>query len=161
MPVGIWLLATPYAHPNDDLLLLPLFLLTVGRDARRVRGLGLALALLAMVWLLLIWPGEVIPWVVGLVPLAALGAVLWHWRTNPHFTGFGAGLCLLALVLLPPVWGFHLLRVGLTPIAVLVLVVEGARTRWMEVGGAGSGPAYVTEPASGIVPVGGGDNRLW
>lgn len=133
LPLGIWLLATPYAHPNDDLLLLPLIMLTVGRDARRVHGLGLGLALLAMVWLLLIWPGEVIPWVVGLLALAALGAVLWHWRTNPLFTGFGAGLCLLALVLLPPVWGFHLLHVGLTPIAVLVLVVEGARTCWMEV----------------------------
>ena len=74
-----------------------------------------------------------IPWVVGLLAPAALGAVLWHWRTNPLFTGFGAGLYLLALVLLPPVWGFHLLHVGLTSIAVLVLVVEGARTCWMEV----------------------------
>ncbi|MHB1525302.1 MAG: glycosyltransferase family 87 protein [Candidatus Dormibacteria bacterium] len=154
LPVGIWLLATPYAHPNDDLLLVPLFMLTVGRDARRVHGLGLGLALLAMVWLLLIWPSEVIPWVLGLLVLAGLGAGLWRWRTDPHFTGFGAGLCVLALALLPPVWAFHLLHVGLTPIAVLVLVVEGARTCWMEVGGAGSGPAYVTEVRAtpGVAP---------
>ena len=150
LPVGIWLLATPYAHPNDDLLLLPLFMLTVGRDARRVHGLGLGLALLAMVWLLLIWPSEVVPWAPGLLALAILALGLWHWRTNPHFTGFGAGLCLLALALLPAVWPFHLLHVGLTPIAVLILVVEGARTCWMEVGGAGSGPAYVTDGGAAL-----------
>jgi hypothetical protein len=146
LPIGIWLAAAPYAHPNDDLLLLPLFMLTVGRDARRVHGLGLGLALLVMVWLLLIWPSLVIPWFIGLGCLAVLAAALWHWRTNPRFTGFGAGLCVLTLVVLPPVYSFHLLRVGLTPIAVLVLVVEAARTCWMEVGGAGTGPAYVTEP---------------
>jgi hypothetical protein len=145
LPVGIWLAAAPYAHPNDDLLLLPLLMLTVGRDARRVHGLGLGLALLAVAWLLLIWPSLVIPWVIGIACLAIVAVALWHWRTNPRFTGFGAGLCLLTLTLLPPVYAFHLIRVGLTPIAVLVLVVEGARTCWMEVGGAGTGPAYVTE----------------
>lgn len=149
LPVGIWLLATPYVHSSDDLMLLPLFMLTVGRDARRVHGLGLGLALLALVWFLLVWPAEVIPWPLGLLVLAGLAVGLWHWRTNPHFTGFGAGLCVLALVLLPPVWAFHLIPVGLTPVAVLVLVVEGARTCWMEVGGAGSGPAYVTDQGAG------------
>jgi hypothetical protein len=150
LPVGIWLAAAPYAHPNDDLLLLPLFMLTVGRDARRVHGLGLGLALLVVVWLLLIWPSLVIPWFIGLGCLGVLAVALWQWRTNPRFTGFGAGLCVLTLVMLPPVFSFHLLRVGLTPIAVLVLVVEGARTCWMEVGGAGTGPAYVTESGPGL-----------
>lgn len=150
LPVGIWLAAAPYAHPNDDLLLLPLFMLTVGRDARRVHGLGLGLALLVVVWLLLIWPSLVIPWFIGLGCLGVLAVALWQWRTNPRFTGFGAGLCVLTLVMLPPVFSFHLLRVGLTPIAVLVLVVEGARTCWMEVGGAGTGPAYVTESGTGL-----------
>ena len=41
--------------------------------------------------------------------------------------------------------------VGLTPLAVLVLVVEGGRTCWMEVGGAGTGPAYFPEPAPAAV----------
>ncbi len=150
LPLGIWMLATPYAHPNDDLLLLPLFMLTVGRDARRVHGLGLGLSLLAVIWFLLIWPAEVVPWALGLLALAILAVGLWHWRTNPYFTGFGAGLCLLTMVLLPAVWPFHVLHVGLTPIAVLVLVVEGARTCWMEVGGAGSGPAYVTDAGAAV-----------
>ena len=150
LPVAIWLAATPYAHPNDDVLLLPLFMLTVGRDARRVHGLGLGLALLVLVWFLLIWPSGVIPWPVGLLALAGLAVVLWRRRTDVHLTGFGAGLCLLALATLPVVWPFHLLRVGLTPVAVLLLVVEGARTCWMEVGGAGTGPAYVVDQQAGL-----------
>lgn len=149
LPVAIWLAATPYAHPNDDLLLLPLLMLTVGRDARRVHGRGLGLALLVLVWFLLIWPSEVIPWPVGLLALAGLAIFLWRRRTDVSLTGFGAGLCLLALATLPAVWMFHPLRVGLTPVAVLVLVVEGARTCWMEVGGAGTGPAYVVDQQSG------------
>ena len=145
LPLAIWLAATPYAHPNDDVLLLPLFMLTVGRDARRVHGPGLGLALIAVIWLLLIWPSGVVPWPVGFAALALLAIGLWHWRTDVRLTGFGAGLSLLSLVILPAVWPFHLLQVGLTPIAALILVVEGARTCWMEVGGAGTGPAYVTD----------------
>lgn len=157
LPVGIWLLAIPYAHPNDDLLLLPLFMLTVGRDARRVHGLGLGLSAATLVLLLLIWPAEVVPWELGFLLLAVLAVPVWHWRTDIRLTGFGAGLCVLALATLPPVWSFHLLAVGLTPIAVLIVVVEGARTCWMEVGGAGTGPAYFEEPTPlGVVqPVSG------
>jgi len=151
LPVGIWLLATPYAHPNDDLLLLPLFMLTVGRDARRVHGLGLGLSAATLVLVLLIWPAEAVPWQVGFLVLAGLALGVWRRRTDIRLTGFGAGLCVLALATLPPVWSFHLLEVGLTPVAVLILVVEGARTCWMEVGGAGTGPAYFEEPAAVMV----------
>ncbi|MGC2295928.1 MAG: glycosyltransferase family 87 protein [Candidatus Dormiibacterota bacterium] len=146
LPMGIWLLAIPYAHPNDDLLLLPLFMLTVGRDARRVHGLGLGLSAAATVLFLLIWPAGVVPWQLGVVVFAALGIGLWRWRTDVRLTGFGAGLCVMALAALPPLWAFHALAVGLTPVAVLFLVIEGGRTCWMEVGGAGTGPAYFAEP---------------
>lgn len=157
LPVGIWLLATPYAHSNDDLLLLPLLMLTVGRDARRVHGLGLGLSLATLVLILLTWPAGVIPWPLGLALLAVLAGCLWHWRTDIRLTGFGAGLCVLALATLPPVWSFHLLSAGLTPIAVLILVVEGARTCWIEVGGAGTGPAYFEDPLpSGIAQLASG-----
>jgi hypothetical protein len=83
--------------------------------------------------------------------LVALTVLLWRRRTDSRLTGFGAGACVLALALLPPLWAFHTLAVGLTPLAVLVLVVEGARTCWMEVGGAGTGPAYFPEPAPAAV----------
>lgn len=153
LSVGIWLLATPYAHPNDDLLLLPLFMLTVGRDSRRVHGPGLALSAAAMALLLLTWPAAVVPWPLALTVFGLLAVALWMRRTEIRLTGFGAGLCLMSLAVLPPVWNFHLLPVGLTPVAVLIVVVEGARTCWMEVGGAGTGPAYFPEPtALGITP---------
>jgi len=35
--MAIWLAATPYAHPNDDVLLFPLVALLVGVDGRAVR----------------------------------------------------------------------------------------------------------------------------
>jgi len=127
---------------------LPLFMLTVGRDARRVHGLGLGLSGATLVLLLLVWPAQVVPWPLGLLLLAVLAVALWHWRTDIRLTGFGAGLCVLVLATLPPIWSFHALAVGLTPIAVLIVVVEGARTCWMEVGGAGTGPAYFEEPAA-------------
>ncbi|MGH7704974.1 MAG: glycosyltransferase family 87 protein [Candidatus Dormibacteria bacterium] len=146
LPVGIWLLASPYAHPNDDLLLLPLLMVTVGRDARRIHGLGLGLSAATLLLLLLVWPLGLVPWQVGVPILGGLGVAVWLGRTDLRLTGYGAGLCVLTLAVLPPIWGLHLLVVGLTPVAVLVLVVEGARTCWMEVGGAGTGPAYFEEP---------------
>src|SRR5207245_3717578 len=41
LPPAPWLLVAPYAHPNDDLLLLPVVLLVLGPDAARLDGAGL------------------------------------------------------------------------------------------------------------------------
>ncbi len=136
LPMGLWLVATPYSHTNDDLLLLPLLMLTLGRDLRRVNGPGLGLSLAVVIWILLIWPGSVIPPLPGLAVLAAVGFLVWRSRTSPYLTGFGAGLALLCFAFLPPVAPWHLLAVSLTPVAALVLVVEGCRVCWAEVGGA-------------------------
>ena len=143
--MGIWLVVTPYAHTNDDLLLVFLLMLTVGRDARRVHGLGLWLSLAVVTLLLLVWPAGVVPWEAALVALLATAAALWRHRTDPRLTGFGAALALLSLALLPGVAPFHLLLVSLTPLAGLVLLVEGCRTCWLELGGAGTGPPYARE----------------
>ncbi len=144
LPLGLWLLVTPYSHPNDDLLLLPLLLLTIGRDARRVHGTGLVGSVVALLVLAGFWPLRVFP--LALLPVAVVmaAALLWVRRTDPRLTGFGTGIVILAAVTLPGVAPLHALPVGLTPMAALALVIEAGRTVWMEVGGAGTGPAYVT-----------------
>lgn len=150
VPVGIWLAATPYAHANDDLLLLPLLMLTLGRDVRRVHGSGLWLSLGVVALLLLVWPGGIVPWPVGLAVFAVVGIAVWRRRTDSRLTGFGAGLALLALAYLPALGPLNVLAVSLTPVAALALVVEGCRTCWMEVGGAGTGPAYASPASRGV-----------
>lgn len=146
--MGIWLIVTPYAHTNDDLLLVFLLMLTVGRDARRVHGLGLWLSLAVITVMLLVWPAGVVPWELALLAFLATAAALWRHRTDPKLTGFGAALALLSIALLPGVAPFHLLLVSLTPVAGLVLLVEGCRTCWLELGGAGTGPPYAEEAAA-------------
>lgn len=150
LPVGIWLAACPYSHSNDVLLALPLLMLTLGRDARRVHGLGLGPAILVVGWILAIWPASAIPWAIGIAVLAVVAVAAWILRLDPRLTGMGAGLCVLSLALLPAAWPFHLLAVALTPAAVLLLVIEGSRTCWMEVGGAGTGPVYAPELEPGL-----------
>ena len=152
VPVGIWLAATPYAHSNDDLLLVPLLMLTLGRDVRRVHGSGLWLSLGVVALLLLVWPGGVVPWPVGLAVFAGVGVACWRLRTDQRLTGFGAGLAVLALAYLPALGPINVVAVSLTPVAALALVVEGCRTCWMEVGGAGTGPAYASPASRGSAP---------
>jgi hypothetical protein len=152
VPVGMWLVATPYAHSNDDLLLLPLLVLTLGRDVRRLHGFGLWLSLGAMLLLLLVWPAGVVPWPAGVAAFGVLALALWRLREDPRLTGFGAGLTVLALAYLPALDPIHLLPVSLTPVAAVALLVEGCRTCWMEVGGAGTGPAYATPVNRAQVP---------
>ncbi len=150
LPLGLWLVLSPFATVADDLLLLPLLMLTVGRDARRLHGLGLGLALVVMAVILLTWPSGLIPWPLPLVLLPFLLAALWRLRTDPRLTGFGAALCTMALVSLPASGQFHRLEADLTPVAAAILLLEAGRTCWMEVGGAGTGPAYF--PEGGTAP---------
>jgi hypothetical protein len=152
VPVGIWLAATPYAHSNDDLLLLPLLVLILGRDVRRLHGAGLWLAVAVVLLLLLAWPVGAVPWPVALGVFGILAVVLWRLREDARLTGFGAGLAVLAVAYLPVLDPIHLLSVSLTPVAALAVVVEGCRTCWMEVGGAGTGPAYASPPTPAPIP---------
>ncbi|HUY08071.1 MAG TPA: glycosyltransferase 87 family protein [Candidatus Dormibacteraeota bacterium] len=48
LSLGIWLLVTPYSHPYDDLLALPLLVIVIGRDAVWTGKWGPATALLLM-----------------------------------------------------------------------------------------------------------------
>ncbi|MGC1193456.1 MAG: hypothetical protein WA976_01575, partial [Candidatus Dormiibacterota bacterium] len=48
LSLGIWLLVTPYSHPYDDLLALPLLVIVIGHDAVWTGRWGPAIALLLM-----------------------------------------------------------------------------------------------------------------
>jgi hypothetical protein len=72
--MGIWLLATPYSHPNDDLMLLPLLVAAVGADACHARHARVASAVLAMAVLPFSWNLHVLP--IALTPVAA-ALLLW------------------------------------------------------------------------------------
>ncbi len=47
VPVGIWLLFTPYGHPNNAIILIPLVVLAIGPDARHIASSRLDVTLLA------------------------------------------------------------------------------------------------------------------
>jgi hypothetical protein len=102
--------------------------------------------------ILLAWPAGLVPWPVALGVFGALAALLWGLREDQRLTGFGAALALLLIAYLPVLDPIHLLPVSLTPVAALVVVVEGCRTCWMEVGGAGTGPAYASPVTQAQVP---------
>ncbi|MGH7643270.1 MAG: glycosyltransferase family 87 protein [Candidatus Dormibacteria bacterium] len=68
LALGIWLLVTPYSHPSDELLLLPLLMLVVGTDASQAGQAWPAAALLTMATLPLTWNFPVLP--VALTPVA-------------------------------------------------------------------------------------------
>jgi hypothetical protein len=71
VPVSIWILVTPYGHPENLLLLLPLALLVIGPDARRIAHRpGQVLCLGAFIVLTELFTGTVL--LSDLVPIATL-----------------------------------------------------------------------------------------
>jgi hypothetical protein len=119
--IGVWLACTPYAHPNDDVLLFPLLAVLVGaeglRTDRRMIELGVVgcLALIAA-FLSSLWLGYAV----------LLGAGAWLVFKRGLFTAdHRSTLALTAIVLLPVVWPFHVLSVSLTPVAVVLTAAAG------------------------------------
>ncbi|MFZ0996234.1 MAG: glycosyltransferase family 87 protein [Candidatus Dormiibacterota bacterium] len=55
LSMGLWLLVAPYAHSYDDLLLLPLLTLVIGRDAAAVGRLGPGLSVVLLVTIPMAW----------------------------------------------------------------------------------------------------------
>jgi putative flippase GtrA len=120
--LAIWLVATPYAHPNDDVLLFPLIALLVGADARGTSQRDLLWALAACV---LVIAGFVVSPLVGSFVTAVLAAAIW--RRWPGIEQPGIAACaLVAVAILPMIWPFHVLPVSLTPLAALLVAVGGA-----------------------------------
>ncbi len=119
--MAIWLAATPYAHPNDDVLLFPLIALLVGADACGIHQRDLVWALAGSVLLV---AGFVVSPLVGSVVTVVLAAIMWRRWTGIGHPGIAA-CAVVALAILPMVWPFHVLAVSLTPLAALIVAVGG------------------------------------
>jgi hypothetical protein len=119
--LALWLAATPYAHPNDDVLLFPLLALVVREEGGALDPRWmLAGALLSLVL------------IAGFVASGAAGAALvgvallgWALRRDRVPARAAPALALSSLALLPTVWPFHLVPVSLTPFAVALVAAAG------------------------------------
>jgi len=119
--VALWLALTPYAHPNDDVLLFPLLAIVIGERGRLLDARWLQVGIVGSLALIL-----------GFVASAALGAVLLGLAVATALAlgrrlpaGAAPSLALAALALLPDIWPFHLVSVSLTPVAVALVAIAG------------------------------------
>ncbi|MFI5313424.1 MAG: glycosyltransferase 87 family protein [Candidatus Dormibacteria bacterium] len=119
--LALWLVATPYAHPNDDVLLFPMLALVVGADAVHLRQRDLVWALAGAAVLITAF---VLSPVAGSVLTLAAAAALWR-RWDSIGRGGVAAAALVAIAILPMAWPFHVLVASLTPLAVLLIAVAG------------------------------------
>ncbi|MHB1525308.1 MAG: hypothetical protein ACYCZN_03335 [Candidatus Dormibacteria bacterium] len=80
LPLSIWLLVTPYGHPNNAILLLPLVILVMGPDARALMRSARQVALLGMFILITeLFTGTIL--FTDLMPVATLVLLLAAART--------------------------------------------------------------------------------
>ncbi len=122
-PLAIWLLATPYVHTNDDLLLLPLFLLVIGPDAHLAEGRDALIGIGTVCALFVVWSLRVIAGPLELLLLVVLTGGIWMRRESLSTPHFAAGACLAAAVTFPTVWSLHLAPVSVTSVAALILAI--------------------------------------
>ena len=119
--LAFWLACTPYAHPNDDVLLFPLLIAVVGEAGRRLDPRWLEVGMIMSLALIGCFVGAPVVGAV-LVVLSFVGWA-WWWRRIPGPAA--ASVALAAVVLLPDIWPFHVVPVSLTPIAVTLVFVAG------------------------------------
>lgn len=119
--LAIWLALTPYAHPNDDVLLFPLLAVVVGERGRNLEMRWLQAGIIGSLALI---AGFVAATVLG---AALLGAAVLGWLIHrERVPGHAApALALAAIAVLPDVWPFHAVAVSLTPIAVTLAALAG------------------------------------
>jgi len=74
LPLGVWIMASPYGNPEDVVVFWPLALLALGTGfTSRYRGVLIAFGMSALGALLLITPQYAYPWYsLAAVPLLAL-----------------------------------------------------------------------------------------
>jgi Glycosyltransferase family 87 len=126
--LAVWLACTPYAHPNDDVLLLPLLALVVGAEGEQLDVRWLQPAVLAcVVTVAAFLAAPAVGYAALLLGVTLLVAL--RRRVTPDAM---AALALVAFALLPVVWPFHVLAVSLTPVAVTLAAFAGIM-RWRSV----------------------------
>ena len=118
----IWLACVPYAHPNDDVLTFPLLVFLVGAggsvlDARWLLRAVLGCCAVAAAFLVSFALGDA---------LLLVGVAAWIWRRAQVPQPAVVSAALVAMMLLPTVWPFHVVEVSLTPVAVALTAVAGA-----------------------------------
>ena len=119
--LAVWLALTPYAHPNDDVLLFPLLVLVLGRDAGALEGRALAAGMVAAA---VVAAAFIAAPALGLIVIA--GGAGWLMAQRRRVTApLAAALAFPALALLPTVWPFHVLSVPVTPVAVALTALAG------------------------------------
>ena len=122
MGLAFWLVCTPYAHPNDDVLLFPLLAAAVGESGRRLDPRWIEVGVIGSLALMACFVEAPVAGAVLLV-LGAVGCA-WWWR---RITGqAAASFAMAAVVLLPDIWPLHVVPVSLTPIAVTLVFSAGA-----------------------------------
>jgi hypothetical protein len=150
--LAFWLACTPYAHPNDDVLLFPLLAATVGESGRRLDSRWIEVGVIGSLALIACFVEAP---VVGAV-LLVLGAAGWVWGWRRISGQAAASLALAAVVLLPDIWPLHVVPVSLTPIAVTLVFIAGALElrRVLSVpGGAGASlPSWPPPPVARPLP---------
>ena len=119
--LAVWLACTPYAHPNDDVLLYPLVVMLVGERGALLDGHRLQLALLAALAALAAFLSTP---ALGYALLVLGAGLLIALRGRVQVSTI-AGLALAALAVLPAIWPFHVLNVSLTPVAVSLTALAG------------------------------------
>ncbi len=119
--VALWLACTPYAHSNDDVLLLPLLAAVIGEGGRRLDPAWLEGGVIGSLALIACFVGAPPVGAVAVVLVVAAGAWFWRRVSGPAV----AALALPALVLLPDISPLHVTPVSLTPFAVTLVLVAG------------------------------------
>lgn len=119
--LALWLACTPYAHPNDDVLLFPLLAMVVAERGRNLDPRWLQLGIIGSLALIFAFISAPAVGAGLLVAAAVMLAALRHRIAE----GSVAALALTALVLLPDVWPFHLVAVSPTPVAVSLVALAG------------------------------------
>ena len=119
--LAVWLAFTPYAHPNDDVLLFPLLVMLLGQNGREMGGRALAYGVVGAAGVGAAFIASA-PLGYAVLAVGLAGLAFERRRLTPEGIAT-AGLA--ALAILPVIWPFHVLQAPVTPVAVALIALAG------------------------------------